>query len=143
MWERGRRLLGMLCIWRGAPDWPEGPPAPGTRRPPFSPLEGGTTASSRTTELAGRAKPGPGLQHGGNLCRATLAGAWAPALSVSVEALAAQAPLGGGRGAGRGLGEGQGAAGWWPRRHEIAADASTGEPLLPTACDQPARQASA
>uniref|UniRef100_A0A8B9XDL9 Family with sequence similarity 181 member A n=1 Tax=Bos mutus grunniens TaxID=30521 RepID=A0A8B9XDL9_BOSMU len=82
MWERGRRLLGMLCIWRGAPDWPEGPPAPGTRRPPFSPLEGGTTASSRTTELAGRAKPGPGLQRGGNLCRATLAGARAPALSV-------------------------------------------------------------
>ena len=33
MWERGRRLLGMLCIWRGAPDWPEGPPAPGTHGP--------------------------------------------------------------------------------------------------------------
>lgn len=21
------RLIGMLCIWRGAPDWPEGPPS--------------------------------------------------------------------------------------------------------------------
>ncbi|KAB0402425.1 hypothetical protein E2I00_001408, partial [Balaenoptera physalus] len=23
------RLIGMLCIWRGAPDWPEGPPSSG------------------------------------------------------------------------------------------------------------------
>ena len=119
----------MLCIWRGAPDWPEGPPSAGDSSSiqPTRGLHDCFQPDARSSP----ATPGLAQVCRGEPARPRRRGARGrPAPSVSVEAQAAPA---GWVGAWGRLGPGGGARGlgWWPRRHEIAADASAGEPRCP------------
>lgn len=82
----------MLCIWRGAADWPEGPPSSGDSSS-IQPARGlhNCLQPDHGARRPRRAWP---RSAAGNL-PGHLGGAQGPAPSVSVEVQASQAPLGG------------------------------------------------
>lgn len=125
-----RRLIGMLCIWRGAPDWPEGPPAPDLSS--IQPTQGLHNCFSPCTELPARQPAGLAWVYGGEPAGHIGGGPGLHLRSVWSPRWFGQAGWRAGRERARALGEGHSTVGGGPGGMKLLQML-----LLPAARDEP------